>query len=102
MIEMHRASQEGAAAALPVTREVGSGLPLILDHLEPRFLASRPRFSRMIHSSSHVSDHLAFLMLAPHDHLDELSSESCGPSADAILSIKFRLLSINQSTRVNR
>jgi hypothetical protein len=67
---------------------------------ELRFLASRPRFS--IHSSSHVSDHLAFLMLAPHDHLDELLSESCGPSADAILSIKFRLLSINQSTRVNR
>jgi hypothetical protein len=42
----------------------------------------------------------AFLMLALRDHLDE--GTVVRVVSHAILSIKFRLLFINQSTKVNR
>jgi len=42
----------------------------------------------------------AFLMLALRDHLDEETVVRV--VSHAILSIKFRLLFINQSTKVNR
>src|SRR5215469_5437060 len=45
-------------------------------------------------SSIRVSDHLAFLMLALQDDLDE--GTVVGVVSHAILSIKFRLLSINR------